>query len=95
MNLRTSLWRRARAGCPMAAYDRLPPPLRAWLATAALPWSPQSALRIWRRAGGGKAGLIRLGRAEAALLARDTLTGGGGGQRQAPRPPKGRRPSPG
>lgn len=31
----------------MVAYDRLPADLRAWLAQAALPWSPHSALRIW------------------------------------------------
>ena len=34
----------------MAAYDRLPADLRAWLAYAALPWSPRSALRVWRAA---------------------------------------------
>lgn len=34
----------------MAAYDRLPPALRAWLADAALPWSPASARRAWKRA---------------------------------------------
>jgi hypothetical protein len=71
MNLATTLRRRQRAGCPMAAYDRLPEPLRAWLSQAALPWSPQSALRIWRRAGGGHAALTRLTRAERAMLARD------------------------
>ncbi|MEL6585646.1 MAG: DUF6525 family protein [Pseudomonadota bacterium] len=34
----------------MAAYDRLPPTLRAWLAEAKLPWAPGSARRAWRKA---------------------------------------------
>ena len=34
----------------MAAYDRLPPALRRWLAGAKLQWSPASARRAWRRA---------------------------------------------
>ncbi|WP_260349929.1 DUF6525 family protein, partial [Alloyangia mangrovi] len=41
---------RRREGDVMSAYDRLPPELRAWLAQAALPWSPRSALRAWRGA---------------------------------------------
>lgn len=49
-NARTSLRRSKRAGDPMAAYDRLPPDLRVWLAQAALPWSPRSVLRVWRSA---------------------------------------------
>lgn len=69
-NLATSLPKRWRKG-GMAAYDRLPPPLRAWLAQAALPWSPHSALKIWRRAGDPHAALARLTAAEAAMLARD------------------------
>ena len=48
-NTRSSLKRRRRPD-PMRAYDDLPAPLRAWLSTAVLPWSPQSALRIWRKA---------------------------------------------
>ena len=55
----------------MAAYDRLPADLRAWLAQAALPWSPASALRIWRRAGSPAAAFARLDAAEQAALARD------------------------
>lgn len=46
-NARTTLKRRVRPGDPMAHYDRLPGELRAWLAQAALPWSPRSALRAW------------------------------------------------
>jgi hypothetical protein len=59
----------------MAAYDRLPPDLRAWLAQAALPWAAPSTLRLWRRAlretGCPKAAQARLSRAEAHTLARE------------------------
>ena len=44
-NLVTSL-RRRRRSCPITQYDRLPPELRHWLAQAALPWSPVSALDV-------------------------------------------------
>jgi Family of unknown function (DUF6525) len=70
-NLATRLRMVRHTGCPMQAFDSLPAPLRRWLAQAALPWSAQSALRIWRRAGGGAAALDRLTRAETAMLARD------------------------
>ena len=46
----TGLRRRRRAVDPMQEFDRLPQPLRAWLAQAALPWSPTSARRLWVRA---------------------------------------------
>jgi Family of unknown function (DUF6525) len=65
-------WRRAD---PMAAYDRLPPDLRLWLAGAALPWSAASVLRLWQRAlrdtGCPRAARDRLAHAEAKTLARD------------------------
>ena len=48
-NLATSLKCRRRV-CQMERYDGLPPELRAWLAGAALPWSPHSALQVWSRA---------------------------------------------
>ncbi|PJE36476.1 hypothetical protein CVM52_11930 [Pseudooceanicola lipolyticus] len=73
-NLATSLQRRRRAN-PMQTYDALPGPLRAWVAQAALPWSPASCLRIWRRArdqgDSPEAILARLDRAEALTLSRD------------------------
>lgn len=69
-NLASALPRRRR-GDPMAAYDRLPGALRHWLAGASLPWSPASALRIWRRARDADEALARLRAAEAATLARD------------------------
>ncbi|MFT5346952.1 MAG: hypothetical protein ACI95S_002705 [Dinoroseobacter sp.] len=46
----TALKRRCRAADPMMTYDRLPQPLRSWLAEAALPWSPKSCKRIWEKA---------------------------------------------
>jgi hypothetical protein len=58
----------------MREFDALPPPLRAWLREAALPWSAKSALRIWeqaRRDGGTEAALARLAAAEAGTLARE------------------------
>ncbi|MEC9104487.1 MAG: DUF6525 family protein, partial [Pseudomonadota bacterium] len=39
-NVATTLRRRRRPADPMQAYDALPRPLRAWMAQAALPWSP-------------------------------------------------------
>lgn len=46
----TSLKRSRRRGEPMRDYDRLPPALRQWLATALLPWRPASAKRAFDRA---------------------------------------------
>jgi hypothetical protein len=61
----------------MRAYDALPPPLRRWLAAAALPWSPVSCRRIWERARSRgepmDAVLARLDRAQAQTLARDSI----------------------
>jgi hypothetical protein len=67
-----SRWQR---GDPMAAYDRLPPDLRLWLAGAALPWSAVSVHRLWTRAlretGCPKVARDRLCAAEARTLARE------------------------
>ena len=72
-NLRTTLKRRMAA--PMAGYDRLPPELRLWLASAALPWSAKSALRLWTRCLKENRcpaqAIARLQAAEARMLARD------------------------
>jgi len=66
---------RWRAVNPMAEHDRLPAPLRAWLAQAALPWSAQSARRLWQRAMQEThcpdAALQHLKRAETKTLARE------------------------
>ena len=73
-NLTTSLRRRLRAD-PMAAFDRLPAPARAWAHQAVLPWSAASVARIWARAlaetGSPQAALDRLHLAEARTLARE------------------------
>ena len=74
-NLATSLRRKAR-GNPMQAYDALPHDVRRWLAAAALPWSPQSVARLWRRAlrdanGCKHRATARLDAAEQRLLERD------------------------
>jgi hypothetical protein len=71
----TSPRARWRNSDPMAAFDRLPADLRAWLAEAALPWSAQSALQLWQRAlrdcGCPDRARDRMNRAEARSLARD------------------------
>ncbi|WP_239521080.1 DUF6525 family protein [Pseudooceanicola aestuarii] len=77
-NMATTLKRRRRSADPMATYDSLPPPLRRWLAGATLPWSPRSALRLWRRLArdhgpDAEAILSRLTEIEARTLARDRL----------------------
>jgi hypothetical protein len=76
-NLRCGLPRRARVAGGLDAYDRLPAPLRRWLAQAVLPWSVRSARRLWQRAlaesGGDVArALARLDEAEARQLARES-----------------------
>ena len=68
---------RARRRGGMAAYDRLPPELRAWLSTAALPWSPHTVHRAWTRAltrsgGDTRAALQQLSTIEARLLTADS-----------------------
>lgn len=73
-NLSTTL-PRSTSTAPMAAHDRLPAELRAWVAGAALPWSAASVLRLWRRAlaetGCPAHARARLERAEAKALARE------------------------
>lgn len=71
----TSLHRTRRDVDPMQAYDALPTPLRQWLSQAALPWSPASARKIWKRAHAkglnSNEALVMLCRAETKTLARD------------------------
>ena len=73
-NLATPLRRRMRQD-PMAAFDRLPAPARAWLHQAVLPWSAASVGRLWARAlaetGCPQTALARLSAAEARMLARE------------------------
>ncbi len=71
----TRLRRRRRRDDPMRLFDTLPPEQRAWLTTAALPWSPRSCAKIWhnaRREGLSPAQtLARLRRSEQRALKRD------------------------
>jgi hypothetical protein len=74
-NLRSPAIRRRSAG-GLSAYDRLPEPVRRWVAQAALPWSARSVRGVWARAlsaAGGceAAALARLDRIEARALARE------------------------
>lgn len=74
-NLATSLRCRGRSPA-MARYDRLPPELRQWLAEAALPWSPGSVLRLWRKfvgeaGGNAETARRRLDLVEARMLMKD------------------------
>ncbi|MEL6521243.1 MAG: DUF6525 family protein [Pseudomonadota bacterium] len=73
-----SLRRKRRSGGSMAAFDGLPPPLRQWLSEAALPWSPNSARRIWSKSLAKglslEETLSALSQAEARTLARDRLS---------------------
>ena len=77
-NVQTTLRRRRRPVDPMQTYDALPRPLRAWMAQAALPWSPASCHRIWAKARAKGASpddiLARLTRAEQMNLSRDRLS---------------------
>ena len=59
----TPLVKRRASRNPMDEFDALPPELRGWLSRAALPWSPRSSLKIWRRA-------RKEGAAPDAILAR-------------------------
>ena len=74
----TTLRRRKRACDPMRVYDALPPELRRWISQAALPWSPRSCARLWKKA--RRQGLCPdaatdlLSRAEAKALARDRIS---------------------
>ncbi|TMV91394.1 hypothetical protein FGG78_10590 [Thioclava sp. BHET1] len=77
-NLDCSLRRTCRRSDPMAEFDRLPAPARAWAQRAVLPWSARSIRRIWARAlsetrseEAALARLARLARAEARTLARE------------------------
>jgi hypothetical protein len=71
----TSLRGKRRETDPMKTYDALPAPLRIWLGQAALPWSPASARRLWRKVHAKGQSLDEtlsaLSKAEAKTLARD------------------------
>ena len=61
----------------MRDFDRLPGPLRLWVASAVLPWRPHSVRRTYAKAlartGTPERALEELDRIQARLIARDTL----------------------
>lgn len=71
----TSLRGKSRTGNIMRSFDQLPKPLRLWLTNAALPWSPASAKKIWKKSMSDglnvDEALARLTQAEQRSLARD------------------------
>ena len=76
----TKLRRKSRSGDPMHTFDRLPAPLRQWLSRAALPWSPSSARRIWKKllsqGLSHEEALVFLAKAEAGTLAKEKQVAG-------------------
>lgn len=76
-NRNTTLKRRRRNEDPMREFDRLPPELRSWLASAVLPWRPRSVRRAFdaalNRTKDRASALRELDRVEARLLAQDAL----------------------
>jgi hypothetical protein len=79
-NLSSALCRRRKARPardPMTEFDRLPADLRRWLSTAALPWSPRSAHRVYQRAlaeaRAPQEALAMLDALQAKRLARDVM----------------------
>ncbi len=75
----TKLKKRRRREDPMREFDRLPPPLRMWLANAALPWRPRSVRRAYDRAlsrtGDPQVALQELDRLQDQQLSKDGLQG--------------------
>ena len=71
----TSLKRKKKGGNPMREFDRLPGELRAWLASAVLPWRPGSVRRAFDKAVAQtrdpRLALAELDRLEARLVAKD------------------------
>ncbi len=71
----TTLKSRRRTGDSMRDYDALPPELRAWLASAVLPWRPGSARRAYEKAlqrvGSRQNALTELDRIQAKMIAKD------------------------
>ncbi|MEM7506734.1 MAG: DUF6525 family protein [Pseudomonadota bacterium] len=74
---KTSLKSRRRREDPIREFDRLPPELRTWLASAILPWRPRSALsayqRARRRTRDANLALKELDRIQARLVGRDAF----------------------
>lgn len=71
----TTLKCRSRTGDPMRAYDKMPAPLRQWVAGAKLRWRPRSVVVAYEKAldrtGNPTAALDELDRIQEAMVARD------------------------
>ncbi|WP_269812840.1 DUF6525 family protein [Pontibaca salina] len=71
----TSLKLKRRSEDPMREYDRLPAELRAWLASAILPWRPRSVRRAFDKAvartSDRASALQELNRLQERLVAKD------------------------
>ena len=71
----TSLKRRKHTGNSMREFDGLPTELRAWVASASLPWRPKSVRRAFDRAlsrtQSTTLALRELDRIERNMIARD------------------------
>lgn len=71
----TTLKTTRRARNPMTEYDRLPPHLRAWVATAMLPWRAATVQKAYDKAialkGDHEEALSELNRLQRALVAKD------------------------
>ena len=76
-NLNSSLRRKKKHRDPMKCYDELPCELRQWLASALLPWSPRSALKVYEKAlrtiGSSEAALAELDKKQIRLLEKDCV----------------------
>lgn len=72
---KTSLKCTPRAANKMREFDTLPPPLRQWLATSALPWRPRSVQKAYDKAfsrtGNAQAALAELEALQSRLVAKD------------------------
>lgn len=72
---KTSLRCRNRARNPMQEFDRLPPQLRAWVATASLPWTARSVRHAYEKAlaqtGDTALALQALDKVQNRLIAKD------------------------
>ena len=73
----TSLKRKRRSEDPMREFDGLPVELRAWLASAVLPWRPRSVRRafdrVFARTRDKARALEELDRLQERLVAKDAL----------------------
>ena len=71
----TTLKTKRRARNPMGEFDKLPPHLRAWVATAKLPWRAATVQRAYDKAlariGDPELALDHLDRIQHALVAKD------------------------